>query len=48
LKLEKEAMKKIGGDEEKAEPQEIFNKKAVEVMDRIKKKLNGRDFKENE
>lgn len=34
-------LKKIGGDEE---PQEIFNKKAVEVMDRIKKKLNGRDF----
>jgi len=26
----------------------VLNKRALEVMDRIKKKLNGRDFKESE
>ncbi|EAS01249.1 phosphatidylinositol 3- and 4-kinase family protein (macronuclear) [Tetrahymena thermophila SB210] len=35
-------------NEEKEQPQENLNKKAVEVMDRIKKKLNGKDFQENE
>lgn len=28
--------------------EEILNTKAVDVIDRIKKKLVGRDFKENE
>lgn len=39
---------KYYNDEEKERPEEIFNNKALEVMDRIKKKLNGKDFEENE
>ncbi|KAL4492653.1 hypothetical protein ABPG73_010202 [Tetrahymena malaccensis] len=48
LKLQKEEMKKVGDQDKLQQPQDLFNKKAVEIMDRIKKKLNGRDFKENE
>ena len=35
-------------NEEREQETEILNKRALEVMDRIKKKLLGRDFKENE
>eukprot|EP01016_Furgasonia_blochmanni_P050795 TRINITY_DN7905_c0_g4_i2.p2 TRINITY_DN7905_c0_g4~~TRINITY_DN7905_c0_g4_i2.p2 ORF type:complete len:326 (-),score=90.83 TRINITY_DN7905_c0_g4_i2:337-1314(-) len=35
-------------DEAMHKPTEILNQKALEVVDRIKKKLVGRDFKENE
>ena len=34
--------------EEENRPTEILNHRAVEVVDRIKKKLTGKDFKENE
>ncbi|EGR30890.1 phosphatidylinositol 3- and 4-kinase family protein, putative [Ichthyophthirius multifiliis] len=48
LSFKKEKEQQYYEDEEKEQPQEIINKKALEVMDRIKKKLNGKDFKENE
>ncbi len=35
-------------DEEKEIPDDIQNQKGLEVIDRIKKKLQGKDFKENE
>ena len=35
-------------DEERPQPTEKLNKKAVQVIDRIKKKLVGKDFKEKE
>jgi len=41
-------LQQVFADEEREKPTEILNQKALEVMDRIKKKLVGRDFKENE
>jgi len=35
-------------DDEQNRPIEILNQRALEVVDRIKKKLTGRDFKEHE
>lgn len=45
---DREISEKYYGEEEKERPQEQINKKALEVMDRIKKKLNGKDFHETE
>jgi len=46
--IEKDLTEKYYAEEEKERPQEHFNKKALEVMERIKNKLNGKDFDENE
>ena len=35
-------------EDERNRPHEILNQRALEVIERIKKKLNGKDFKENE
>lgn len=45
---EKEIQQEFKDEENEKKPQEMLNKKAIEVVERIKKKLVGKDFKENE